>query len=240
MGNCRQEPSRQEIWKMFDQISPTYDRVNRVMTLGLDQRWRKAMGRYLPKGSGLKLLDCATGTGDQIIALMQQSHQISEVVGIDLSEQMLAIGRAKIAQQPYASSVNMQVASALEIPFPENTFDCITIAFGIRNVTDVSKALSEFLRVLKPNGRLLILEGTLPSHQVVRSLHLFYLRYCLPWIGGLISKKQAAYRYLNETIETFPCGEKFLQLMRQAGFADPQAHPLMGGIATIYQGEKRG
>ncbi len=225
---------------MFDQISSTYDNANRIMTLGLDQRWRNTMARFLPSGQGLKLLDCATGTGDQIIALMKHSHQISQVIGIDLSEEMLKIGREKIDKKSYASSVELLVASALEIPFAENTFDCVTISFGIRNVTDVSKALREFHRVLKPGGRLLILEGTLPSNPVLKTCHLFYLRHCLPRIGGFISKKESAYRYLNETIETFPYGKAFLELMQSSGFLQLQAHSLLGGVATIYQGEKKG
>jgi len=238
MDSNVQEPSRKEIWKMFDQISSTYDCVNRVMTLGLDQHWRKKMCRFLPQGDQLKLLDCATGTGDQIIAVMEHAGQFSHAVGIDLAENMVAIGVQKIAKKPYASSVEMKVASALEIPFPDHSFDCVTISFGIRNVTDVILALKEFLRVLKPNGRLLILEGTVPRNPFIRAFHLFYLRHFLPRIGGFISKKQSAYRYLNETIETFPNGERFLQLMRTAGFSNPCAHPLTGGIATVYQGEK--
>jgi len=239
MKKTIEEPSRKEIWKMFDQISPTYDCVNRVMTLGLDQYWRKKLCRFLPKGNGLKLLDCATGTGDQIIAVMEKSDQIAEVVGIDLAESMIVIGVEKMSQKPYSAAVSMQVASALEIPFADGTFDCVTISFGIRNVTDVGLALREFLRVLKPSGRLLILEGTVPANRVLKAIHLFYLRHILPRIGGMISKKQSAYRYLNETIETFPRGKAFVQLMEQAGFHSACAHPLTGGIATIYQGDKR-
>ncbi len=233
-----QEPSRKEIWKMFDQISSTYDCVNRIMTLGLDQYWRKKMCRFLPQGNDLKLLDCATGTGDQIIAIMEQSDRFSHAVGIDLAKNMVAIGIQKITKKPYASSIDMKVASALEIPFPDNTFDCVTISFGIRNVTDVLLALKEFLRVLKPKGRLLILEGAVPRNRFLRTFHLFYLRHFLPRIGGLISRRQSAYRYLNETIETFPNAEHFLQLMRTAGYCAPCAYPLTGGIAIVYQGEK--
>lgn len=238
MNKTIQEPSRNEIWKMFDQISTTYDRVNRVMTLGLDQYWRKQMRRFLPKGNHLKLLDCATGTGDQIIVLMEKSNRVSEAIGIDLAEAMVAIGVEKIGKKPYAAAVSMQVASALEIPFPDATFDCVTISFGIRNVTDVSLALREFFRVLKPGGRLLILEGTVPSNPLFKAFHLFYLRHFLPRIGGFISKKQSAYRYLNETIETFPRGKAFVQLMEAAGFRQACAHPLTAGVATIYQGDK--
>ncbi len=239
MQNQTREPSRQEIWKMFNQISSTYDCVNRVMTFGLDQYWRKKMCRFLPEGEELNLLDCATGTGDQIIAFLENSSRVKTAVGIDLADEMVAIGEKKVRKKRYASSVEFKVASALHIPYPNESFDCVTISFGIRNVTDVILALKEFLRVLKPGGRLLILEGTVPHNACLRGVHLFYLRNCLPLIGGFISKKQSAYRYLNETIETFPSGERFLALMETAGFCNGVGHPLTGGIATVYQGDKQ-
>lgn len=224
---------------MFDQISSTYDCVNRIMTFGLDQRWRKKMVQFLPEVNELKLLDCATGTGDQLIAIMDQCPKISSAVGIDLSQNMVAIAQEKIQKKQYAPLVKMQVASALNIPYPDQSFDCITISFGIRNVTDVLLALKEFLRVLKPGGRLLILEGTTPSNPLLKAGHLFYLRYLLPLLGGIISKKQSAYRYLNETIETFPSGDRFLKLMSTAGYHLSCAHKLSGGIVTVYQGDKK-
>lgn len=231
-------PSRCEIWKMFDQISPTYDSVNRVITFGLDQLWRKRMCAYFPKTQGLRILDCATGTGDQIIAIMQKRPDTSEVIGIDLAETMIKIGKKKIAKKPFAKRVDFQVASALDIPYPDNHFDCVTISFGIRNVTDIMAAFKETRRVLKPGGRLLILEGTVPKSKWLRKMHLFYMRYLLPTLGGLISRNFKAYRYLNETIETFPHGEKFNSKMRAAGFVNVHANPILGGITTVYQGDK--
>ncbi|MBS0620423.1 MAG: bifunctional demethylmenaquinone methyltransferase/2-methoxy-6-polyprenyl-1,4-benzoquinol methylase UbiE [Verrucomicrobia bacterium] len=232
------EPSRQEIWKMFDAISPTYDRVNRVMTCGLDQYWRRKVASFLPKRNGLKILDCATGTGDQITALIQRGVEVESVIGVDLAEEMLAIGREKIGKLQNKDKITLQKASALALPFEANTFDAVTISFGIRNVTDVLGALREFYRVLKQGGRVLILEGTAPNNRLLRSIHLLYLRYGLPRIGGWISKNPAAYRYLNETIETFPQGEAFCALLREAGFTHVKSHPFSGGISTLYQGEK--
>lgn len=226
---------KENIHQMFDQISSTYDRVNRVMTFNMDQSWRKKMARFLPPGETLSVLDCATGTADQIIALMETVGNIEKATGIDLAAEMVAIGKKKISEKPYADRVSFQIASALELPFPDKTFDCVTISFGIRNVTDVEKALIEFRRVLKPNGRLLILEGSVPQNKFLKRLHLFYLRNIMPRIGGFISKKPLAYRYLNQTIETFPCGEAFCDLMRKAGFK-AAAHPLLFGAATIYVG----
>jgi demethylmenaquinone methyltransferase/2-methoxy-6-polyprenyl-1,4-benzoquinol methylase len=231
-------PSRVGISKMFDNISRTYDLANRVMTFNLDQLRRKKMLTLLPERSELSVLDCATGTGDQIICMMEKSPRVSTVIGIDLAGEMIAIGKKKIEGKSYEKAVSFQIASALEIPFPDNSFDAVTISFGIRNVTDVEKALSEFLRVLKPNGKVLILEGTVPKNRVLKAFHLFYLRHFLPRIGGWISNNRDAYRYLNQTIETFPAGEAFCSLMTAAGFQKPEAHLQMGGVATIYTGEK--
>lgn len=231
----REEPSRAEVWKMFDEIASTYDVTNRVMTFGLDQLWRKRMCDYLPEGKGLRVLDVATGTGDQILSLLQHSNGIDSVVGIDLSEEMLSIARRKLQ----GCCVELHLSSALDLPFPDHHFDVVTISFGVRNVTDLSRALEEAYRVLKPSGRLLILEGTLPNVWGIRTLHQIYSRYCLPKIGGWISKKESAYRYLNRTIETFPSGSAFLEEMRQVGFEVTQAHSLTWGSVTIYQGDKR-
>ncbi len=231
-------PSREGIWNMFNSISPTYDCVNKFITLGLDQIWRKRMRMFLPSHPDLSILDCATGTGDQIIALMEGNPSIQSIIGIDLAGEMLAIGEKKLAKKPYADKVSFQLASALELPFPDHQFDCVTISFGIRNVTDVMGAFKEFRRVLKPGGRVLILEGTIPQNKALKSVHLFYLRYILPTIGGLISKNRKAYRYLNNTIETFPQGEMFKGKMRAAGFVNVQENLLLGGVTTIYQGDK--
>lgn len=231
-------PSRHEVWKMFDAISPTYDWVNRVMTLGMDQHWRKKLCAFLPDRPHLRVLDCATGTGDQIIALMEKGQQISSVVGVDLAKAMVKIAREKIGKKEYADKVDLQIASALALPFPDQSFDCVTISFGIRNVTDMMAAFQEFRRVLRPKGRLLILEGTVPRKKWLRSAHLFYLRHCLPKIGGALSRNFDAYRYLNETIETFPQGERFCGLLRAAGFFDVHNHPLLGGVVTVYRGDK--
>lgn len=232
------EHSRENIWKMFDQISPTYDLANRVMTFNLDQLWRKKMVSMLPKKEEMFLLDCATGTADQLITLMENTKQIKQAIGVDLAAEMVAIGEKKVQHKPYAKALSFQIASALDLPFKDNTFDCVTISFGIRNVTDVKKALSEFYRVLKPQGRVLILEGTVPKNRALQKIHLFYLRHFLPRIGAMISKNNYAYRYLNETIETFPSGETFCSLMREVGFKDAKANLQTGGIATIYSGNK--
>ncbi len=231
------QPSRDDVWKMFDRISPTYDRVNRILSLGIDQYWRKKVAAFLPEGDNLTLLDCATGTGDQIIALMERAPKIGNAVGIDLAQDMLRIGKQKLQKKHYGHRVSLEVASALEIPYVDHTFDCATIAFGIRNVTDVSQCLKEVRRVLKKEGRLILLEFSLPRQAQLKKAHLFYLRNWVPRIGGWISNNREAYTYLNDTIETFPSGEAFCELLREAGYVHVQARPLTGGIATLYSGD---
>ncbi|MFI5334330.1 MAG: bifunctional demethylmenaquinone methyltransferase/2-methoxy-6-polyprenyl-1,4-benzoquinol methylase UbiE [Chlamydiales bacterium] len=231
-------PSRKEIWKMFDAISPTYDRVNRLMTAGLDKKWRKAVASHLPAGESLSLLDCATGTGDQLFSLLERCPPIRKAVGVDLAESMLAIAREKTAKKVYRERVEWRVASITALPFPDESFECITISFGVRNVDNLALALSECKRVLKPNGRLLILETSLPKNWLVKSLHLFYLRALLPKLGGWVSKNRNAYHYLNKTAETFPSGEQFCTILQQAGFSHVDVYPLTFGAVSIYRADK--
>ncbi|MES2200257.1 MAG: bifunctional demethylmenaquinone methyltransferase/2-methoxy-6-polyprenyl-1,4-benzoquinol methylase UbiE [Chlamydiota bacterium] len=238
MSDLPVEPSRTEIWKMFDTLSQTYDKTNRWMTFGLDLYWRKKMGSFLPGKNNISLLDCATGTADQIISLVKYSPKIEEAIGIDLSEEMLEIGKNKVKKTLFAKKIHLQTASALDLPFPENRFDCVTLSFGIRNVTDVSSCLQEILRVLKPDGRALILETSLPKTKILRLFHVFYIRKVLPIIGGLISKKKQAYQYLNKTAETFPHGEDFCVLLEKAGFTKVSCHPMTFGAVSIYQANK--
>jgi len=238
MSNQAVEPSRKEIWKMFDTISATYDKTNRFMTMGLDRGWRKKMASLLPKLPKIELLDCATGTADQIISLMKKSNSIEKAIGIDLAQEMVEIGRNKLKKHPFNDQVELQIASALEIPFEENRFDCVTMSFGIRNVSNVELCLKEILRVLKPGGRVLILETSLPKMRLIQFFHLLYLRKILPRIGGWISKQKTAYQYLNQTTETFPSGKVFCKLMEKAGFCTVICHPLTCGTVSIYQADK--
>lgn len=238
MPSEKNAPSRVEIWKMFDKISPTYDLVNRVMTFGLDCLWRKKMATFLPETNQLKLLDCATGTADQLFAFMRYSKKTIQATGIDLSQEMLQIASKKIKKRGYASCISLQEASLLDLPFEDRCFDCISISFGIRNVTNVNQALQECFRVLKPQGRLLILEGAIPSNYLLKTMHHFYLRYLLPFLGGMISRQPQAYRYLNDTISTFPYGEEFCVHLRKVGFTSVKATALTGGAVFIYQGDR--
>ncbi len=227
--------TQRQVSQMFNEISSSYDWVNRILSFGIDRRWRKRLLSHLPKKKDLRLLDLATGTGDQLLSLLK-SGKIGDAVGIDLAEEMLSIGRKKIIAQGYGDQVRMQVGSATKIPSEDSLFDCVTISFGIRNVQ--GDCLPEIYRVLKPKGKVLILEFSLPKNRIIRVLHLFYLRHILPFVGGLISGKRSAYRYLNKTIESFPYGDQFLARMERSGFIKLKAIPLTFGVATLYIGVK--
>lgn len=224
-------------WKIFDQISKNYDRINRILSFGMDRSWRKRAASYLPKKEDLHLLDLASGTGDQLIACLESKKSIASAIGIDLAEEMLHIARNKIQNTPYYNRVSFSKADALHLPFEDLSFDAATFSFGIRNVIDPLACLQEIHRVLKQHGRCIILEFSIPS-QPIRFFHLLYLRHFLPYIGGVLSKNKDAYRYLNQTIESFPYGAAFCALLSQAGFHFVRKIPLAFGAVTLYLGEK--
>ena len=226
-----------KVTAMFDQISPTYDLVNRVLSMGMDRLWRKKMIRHVPQKEACSLLDVATGTGDVLMEAFEQ-NKASMAVGIDLSKQMLKRAKEKFQRSPFTSQVSFIEASALDLPFEEEFFDAATISYGIRNVQDVDLALREMHRVLKEEGKVLILEFSHPKNTLLKKLNLLYLRKCLPKVGQWLAKSKSSYEYLNKTIETFPYGDDFLDLMKTAGFKNCKALPIMGGITTLYLGDK--
>jgi len=230
-------PSRQDVYRMFDRIAHRYDLLNHLLSFNRDKAWRRKMTTLLPKRCDMNLLDLATGTADQLLAIYN-SGQIARGVGLDPAEEMLAIGRRKIEARGLEDKLILQAGSAEKLPFSDNSFDVITISFGIRNVTDVLKALKEMRRVLKPEGRALILEFSLPRNAFIRTIYLLYFRHVLPRLGGFISGDREAYRYLNQTVETFPHGKDFDAEMARAGFGRFSHTPLTFGVATIYQGDK--
>jgi demethylmenaquinone methyltransferase / 2-methoxy-6-polyprenyl-1,4-benzoquinol methylase len=230
-------PSRDKIWSLFDRIAARYDLLNHLLSAGRDRVWRRRMNRLLPDRHDLSVLDVATGTGDQLLALYD-SGRVSKGAGIDLAEKMLAVGMAKIESRGLHDHLTLTIGDGQAIPFDNDAFDVVSISFGIRNMTDVPLALTEMRRVLKPGGRALILEFSLPTNAVIRTLYLFYFRHLLPRIGHVVSGDSKAYRYLNQTVETFPCGDAFCELMQQAGFHNIEAHVHTLGIVTIYRGDK--
>ncbi len=229
---------RKNVWKVFDQISPSYDLLNHILSFGTDFYWRKQLIKHLPKKQKIYLLDLATGTADQLIAIVKHAKQVKSALGIDLSEKMLRIGQKKIIDKPYAHQMTLLKGDATHIAMENASIDCITISFGIRNVLDTNKCLEECMRVLKDNGRLLILEFSIPKNRLIKLSYLFYLRHILPNIGGMISKDKKAYQYLNQTIETFPHGKAFCTFLKKQGFVHVKAYPMTFGIVTLYIGEK--
>ncbi|MBC7530113.1 MAG: bifunctional demethylmenaquinone methyltransferase/2-methoxy-6-polyprenyl-1,4-benzoquinol methylase UbiE [Oligoflexus sp.] len=229
--------AKSDSYKIFDSIAGRYDLINTVLSLGLHRIWRREMRRKLPVHSEQIVLDLATGTADVAIELVKDVR-IDKVVGVDMSEGMIGIGRVKLRKMGLNNRIQLQVGDAQKLSYTANQFDAATMSFGIRNVPDVNACLSEIYRVLKPGGRGLILEFALPSSKVMRALHLFYLRKILPLVGRVLSGHGTAYTYLNQTIEEFPYGENFVALMRKAGFQNATHRSLTFGIVNLYWGDK--
>ena len=224
---------------IFDRISKSYDRINRLLSFGIDIYWRFKLLKYVPKKKKhLKLVDLATGTGDQLFSLLKYRKNISHAIGLDLSKNMLDVARKKAAKKEVCERSVFEHGDAQDIPLNPNCADLVTMSFGIRNVPDTVKCIQEMHRILEVGGKTLILEFSLPVIKPIKTLYLFYLRNILPPIGNLLSKDSTAYTYLNQTIETYPYGEDFLNMMRDAGFEKVEAQPLTFGIATLYIGEK--
>ena len=231
------EPSRERVWEMFDRVAPTYDLLNRLLSLGTDRRWRRQLAANLPGSRRVSVLDLATGTADILLELAA-SGRLESGTGIDMAPEMLRLGRDKAAARGLSDRISLTRGDACRLPLSAESFDAVTVAFGIRNFQSVEHSLAEIMRVLKPGGRLLVLEFSLPANRFIRSLYLLYLRHLLPLMGRIISGDPWAYRYLDRTIETFPHGESFRLLLERAGFANTRAIPQTFGVATLYCGDK--
>jgi demethylmenaquinone methyltransferase/2-methoxy-6-polyprenyl-1,4-benzoquinol methylase len=227
----------ERIREMFDSIAPRYDFLNRLLSLGIDRRWRRfAVGRIKYSENG-RVLDVATGTGDVALEIAARTPETVGIVGVDFSREMVELGREKIARSPYSRRITLEVAPCEAIPFGEESFDSVTIAFGIRNVVDRLQGLKEMHRVLKPGGRVVVLEFSTPSSRLFKAVYCFYFLRVLPVIGGLFSRF-SAYKYLPDSVMEFPSREEFKGLMSAAGFSSPHHFDLTFGIATVYVGEK--
>jgi len=231
-------PSREGVAGMFDRIAERYDLLNRVLSFGRDIAWRNRLVRALPQRGNLHVLDLATGTADVLLACARRGPGVARGVGLDPSAGMLGHGARKIRRAGLDGTLTLFQGDGATLPYADATFDATTIAFGIRNYADYEAGLREMHRVVKPDGRALILEFSLPANAAFRTLYLFYFRNILPRIGGLLSGDFAAYSYLNRTVETFPYGEAFCDKMRRSGFKTVEAHPLTFGIATLYIADK--
>jgi len=230
---------KKSAWKIFDRIYKKYDLLNHLLSLGFDFRWRKKLSALKGDQKNSSLLDLATGTGDVLFSLIKHSDGFNRVIGVDMSYNMLDFAVRKSAGNGTEEKVDFVLGDANSIPVRTGSFDIVTMAFGIRNISEPVNALKEILRALTPGGRVLILEFSLPDNKILKRLHLFYLRYFLPIIGKVVSGDVEAYRYLNKTIETFPYGDRFIKLMEDSGFAGCEKFPMTLGVVTIYRGIRK-
>ncbi|WP_299113364.1 bifunctional demethylmenaquinone methyltransferase/2-methoxy-6-polyprenyl-1,4-benzoquinol methylase UbiE [uncultured Winogradskyella sp.] len=227
---------KEQVTKMFDTISKEYDGLNRVISLGIDVKWRNKVVQIVSDTSPENILDIATGTGDLAINLTKTSAK--EIIGLDISDGMLEVGRQKIRAKELDSIIQMIIGDSENLPFEDNTFDAITVAFGVRNFMNLEKGLSEILRVLKPNGIFVILETSVPTKTPYKQGYKLYSKFILPTIGKVFSKDRSAYKYLSESASVFPFGEELNNILRQIGFINVKDKPQTFGVATIYTASK--
>lgn len=230
--------SQATIAKMFSRISPTYDRVNRVLSFGIDRWWRKKLATCLRGENDLTLLDLATGTGDQLVSILRHCPNIERAHGFDISKEMLDLGKEKVDRLGFSDRVDFSVGDASQLPFGDRSFDAISISFGIRNVVEMDRALKEMVRVLSDHGVALILEFSKPHTKIVRSGYFFYLRHLLPRIGKILSKEKEAYRYLNTSIEAFIDAHEMTKRLLSAGFSSVEVHRMTFGVVSLYVATK--
>ena len=223
---------------MFDRIAPRYDLLNRTLSAGLDQRWRRQAVAALALGSTARVLDLCAGTADVALAVAAQ-HRDASVVGVDFSGAMLRIGHEKVAAAGEARRIRLVRGDAAMIPAQGESCDAATIAFGIRNVAEPERALAELARVLRPGARLAILEFGQPKIPGIRTLYLWYFRYLLPLVGRLVSRHQSAYSYLPASVGAFPPPAEFVRTIERHGFVSVQAVPLTFGIVYLYVATRR-
>jgi len=235
-------PKKEFIEGMFDDIAKDYDRLNHIMSLDVDKSWRrKAIRRILDAPSPIKVLDLACGTGDFSIATakgMKKKGIEGTVTGVDLSEGMLSVMAEKVSSEGLSEIITMQKGDGENLPFEDGTFDRVSISFGIRNFEDKDKGLREMLRVLKKGGKAVILELSLPENGIVRWLYNLYFLHILPKIGGKVSGEEGAYKYLPASVVNFPQKDRFMEMMRQAGFSEVTHNAFSLGICRMFIGEK--
>jgi len=231
------ESKKKQVENMFDKIAFRYDFLNRFLSLGIDVGWRKKAIKLLVPDHPKQILDVATGTGD--FALMSYDMLKPEkVTGIDISDGMLQIGRKKIEKAGLGKHIELLNGDSENMEFEDNTFDAVTVAFGVRNFANLEKGLSEIKRVLKPGGKLAIVECTVPSTPVIKELYIFYMKNIVPKIGKIIAKNNDAYKYLNNSVLQFPEKEKFVHILNQSAYRNAFYKTLTLGICTIYCAEK--
>ena len=228
---------KEGVRKLFDNIAPDYDKLNHILSFNIDKGWRKkAVRKLVDTQEPLKVLDVACGTGDFTIEIAQKVAKGSEVIGVDISEGMMAVGREKIKKA--GVSAELLVADCEDLPYSDNTFDRISVGFGVRNFEHLELGLSQMCRVLTPGGKLVILELSVPSNAFIRWCYKLYFLKILPAIGGMISGDRGAYEYLPASVLRFPGPDKFIPMLKSAGFAQVEHTPLTLGICRMYVAKK--
>lgn len=225
-----------QVRAMFDAIAPRYDLLNRVLSLGIDRRWRRQAVALLRDAAPARILDVATGTAD--LAIEALSLDPERVVGVDISEEMLRIGQEKLERRGLTDRITLRKGDAERLPFSDAQFHAVLVAFGVRNFENLEKGLREIRRVLKPGGTLVVLEFSHPRAFPIKQLYAFYGRHLLPRIGRSVSKDEGAYRYLPDSIAAFPDGPDFLEVLKRTGYENRLWKPLTFGIASLYRGTR--
>lgn len=230
------ETKKIQVTQMFNGISKRYDILNRIITFGIDVLWRKKVVKFLKKEKYNSLLDIATGTGDLVIELAKLD--IDKIIGLDISPGMLEIGRIKVKKKQLNDRINMMLGDSEALNFDNQTFDAVTIAFGVRNFENLDLGLQEIYRVLKTNGTIVILETAIPKNRFIKKLYSFYTQTIMPSIGKIFSIDRSAYQYLSDSAAIFPCGEAFNNILRKNGFIQVEDFPQTLGVSSIYFGKK--
>jgi len=227
---------KEQVAKMFNSISGNYDFLNHFLSLGIDITWRKKAIKLLQTSQPKLILDVATGTGDFAIEALKVNPD--KVIGIDISEGMLEVGRKKMKDRNLSDKIELQLGDSENLPFEENKFDALIVAFGVRNFENLEKGLSEMLRVVKPGGTVVILEFSRPRQFPFKQFYNFYFKFILPKIGRIVSSDKSAYTYLPESVQAFPDGDQFIHLLSRLGYKNTACKPLTFGISSLYTGTK--
>ena len=228
---------KEQVTQMFDTISGNYDDLNRVISFGIDVKWRKNVLKLVAEKKPTTILDIATGTGD--LAILMAATNAEKIIGLDISAGMLEVGKKKVEDKKLSNVIDLVLGDSENIPFEDNHFDAITVGFGVRNFENLEKGFAEILRVLKPNGIFVILETSVPEKTPYKQGYKFYTKNILPVIGKIFSKDNSAYGYLSESAAVFPYGEALNNILRKTGFIDVVAMPQTFGVATIYSASKK-
>ncbi len=230
------QSKKEEVRDMFNNISGKYDFLNHFLSMGIDKIWRKKAIRILKEINPKKILDIATGTADFAVAALALNPD--EIVGLDISEGMLKVGQQKIEKKGVDKIIRLVVGDSENLPFEDNYFDALTVGFGVRNFENLENGLAEMLRVVRPEGKLVILEFSKPKKFPVKQTFGFYSKHVIPFLGKSISKDEKAYAYLPESVQAFPEGQEFVSILEKIGYKNVQSQLVSGGIATIYIGRK--